>query len=188
MLVPPSLPRPQTSTLPACFGESWGKDDPECKGGYDPTYRHPATGQPIRPACDFFAACGARTQAKQALVPPERLVQGGAASAPAAASATVLPSPAPLHTFLSQAAARLPPALATPQAPPGAMVPVRHSAQTYELNYLVPAYLTVPEPRLPGESLWHVLLREALRASIKAVAHAIAHHVDLHPFRHPPPR
>ena len=71
-----------------------------------------------------------------------------------------------------------------PQAPavsiPGAIV---HPASTYQLNYVVPSYLSVPEPRAVGESIWRLLARLVLRAILKALGHELAHFADTIPLK-----
>jgi hypothetical protein len=70
--------------------------------------------------------------------------------------------------------------------------PVGHAYQypapTYQLQYMVPAYLSIPEQRLIGESVWGHLAREGVRSIFKALGHTIANYFDTHPFRiHQPP-
>jgi hypothetical protein len=64
---------------------------------------------------------------------------------------------------------------------------VHHPAPMYQLNYMMPGYLSVPEERLPGESLWGVLLREVFRSMFKALGHSVSHFFDARPLREPQP-
>jgi hypothetical protein len=77
------------------------------------------------------------------------------------------------------------------QMHPQQMVPVMHPgmqypAPAYQLNYMMPGYLTVPEVRQPGESIWNVLAREVARGLFKSAGHTVSHFMDTHPFMEPP--
>lgn len=171
--------------LPACFGKDWDKNAPECSGGPDPSYVHPQTGQHVREKCDFFSMCGARTQASrvaysQAVIPPQNLIRPPVVTPP---PVTV---PQNFGQFMTQQQAqfaeaqRLAAMSASRPVVPVVQTPVTmvHPASTYQLNYQMPAYLSVPEERQPGESIWSVLGREILRSMFKATGHAVAHHFD----------
>jgi len=71
-----------------------------------------------------------------------------------------------------------------PMAPPPP--PQQHYGGQYQLNYMMPAYLSVPEARHPGQSIWAILGRESIRAIGKSFGHTIAHFFDMNPFRLPP--
>jgi hypothetical protein len=62
-----------------------------------------------------------------------------------------------------------------------------YPATTYQFNHGIPGYLSVPEPRMPGESVWSVLLREIIRGVIKSTGHTVSYFVDQTPMRNPPP-
>ncbi len=68
------------------------------------------------------------------------------------------------------------PVVGQPQQAP--TVVAHHPGQVYHLNYTMPGYLSVPEERLPGESLGSVLMREIIRSILKAAGHALAHFFD----------
>lgn len=46
--------------VPDCFGQSWNPQDVLCAGGADITYKDDK-GSRVRPVCDFYQSCGART-------------------------------------------------------------------------------------------------------------------------------
>jgi hypothetical protein len=79
-----------------------------------------------------------------------------------------------------------------PVQQPQMMVPMQmqgayYPAATYQFNHGIPGYLSVPEPRLPGESVWAVLLREILRGIIKSAGHSVSYFVDQHSLKNLPP-
>jgi len=177
--------------VPHCFAKDWDKNSPECAGGKDPTYTHPLTGMSVRDQCTFFGPCGARTQAAKManVIPPSQLVRPGVVT-PAPGPA---PSPSSFGDYLRQKAiesadaqrvaamSQMRPAIPTqgPQMPWTApQQQAHHPGDVWQLNYGMPAYLTVPEQRYPGEGLQSVLLREILRSVFKALGHAIAHFFD----------
>ena len=51
-------------------------------------------------------------------------------------------------------------------------------ASTYQLNYISPPFLSQPEVRRDGETMWAVLGRETVRSMLKAAGQAFAHHFD----------
>lgn len=61
--------------------------------------------------------------------------------------------------------------------------PPQNTGGQYHLNYMMPAYLSVPEVRRPGQSIWAILGRESVRAIGKSFGHTIAHFFDVNPFR-----
>jgi hypothetical protein len=85
-------------------------------------------------------------------------------------------------------AAQRPP-VQVPQAPQYAQQPQMYvgapvnPATTWQLNYTMPSYLSTPEIRHPGESIWAVLLREVLRAMGKALGHSVSHFFDARVFK-----
>jgi hypothetical protein len=155
---------------PPCFGREWDPNEPACAGGLDPVARDPRTGSHKLDHCPFFTSCGARTQALREPQPPAVSAfyqQLGRAAA--AAPLAIAPAPA---------AAPRPQGL--PLSAPSAIV---HPASTYQLNYVVPGYLSVPEPRADGESIWRLLGRLVLRAVLKALGQELAHFADTHPLK-----
>ncbi len=201
----------QTSTFlttrkdpPICFGKEWDHNSPDCAGGPDVTFipkpgekfaGQDAHGTNIRLQCDWYQSCGARCAAvKHAngqLVPPQQLVRPPAET------------PSTFGQWLAQqsreqrvAAPSTPtaPQLRPPTQPttqPQQQQQAMHvlpaagvnPATVWQLNYAMPSYLTSPEIRHPGESIWHVLCRELLRAVGKAVGHSLAHFFDARVFK-----
>lgn len=186
---------------PHCFGEQWDKNEPACAGGPDTSFVPQAgerydgkdeRGVNVRRQCDWYQSCGARFAARKnaqgQLVPPHQLIRPPAEPAP---------SPAAPRTFgqwlqqvNNQVVAR-PPAqqVQVPtQQQQQVHVPVMpnaqvHAAPYWQLNYTMPAYLSTPEIRHPGESMWAVLLREILRGMAKALGHSVAHFFDSRPMK-----
>jgi len=64
--------------------------------------------------------------------------------------------------------------------------PVHYPAQTWQVGYGMPAYLTHEEVRQTGESWWSVFIREIFRGALKALFHAGARYIDVNPFKGPP--
>lgn len=195
---------PKRNEPPTCFGKDWDNNSPECAGGPDVSFipkpgekyagqdKH---GTNIRDMCDWYQSCGARCAAMKnangQLVPAQQLVR------PPQAQAPVTNQPTTFSQWLGQAAreqrvaapsaanatqVRMP---TTPTAPTQQQQPVQvlpsagvQPATMWQLNYAMPSYLTTPEIRHPGESIWLVLLREVLRATGKAIGHAVAHFFD----------
>lgn len=198
-----AVPQPHADVLPACFGQGWDPREPECAGGPDPNYQARDGGH-IRPQCGVFARCGARTtllkQTAQ-VVPASSLVRPHVGAPPPAT-----PPQAPPRTFpeymarqnaewvekqrLSAMGAPRPAVAPTSSISPTFQHPypstVHSPATRYELNYTMPGYLTVPEERGQGESLWSVFFREIVRAMFKAVFHAGSHFMDTRRLKDPP--
>lgn len=189
---------PQT---PGCFGQDWDSKEPECAGGPHPTRRNPRDGSHTLDRCNFFASCGARTAATRnangTLIPAQNLVRPPVVTPPPApqpAPQTFAqwmqnqPKPQPVPTYPGTPTATMPqpaaPQAVQPQAHfmPGAPV---HPAQTWQLNYSSPPFLSTPEMKQPGETIWAVLFREVLRAMLKGAAHAAAHFFDARPLKGP---
>ena len=180
--------------VPNCFAKMWDQNDPECAGGADADFTHPRTGLHVREQCTFFQACGTRTQAlrTQNFVPLSQVVRPSPNPAVAVAG-----PPQTFADFLKQQQAahvetqRL--QAMTSQRPPTQTVmqqqlqnaafisphAAQHPAPMYQLNYMMPGYLSVPELRMPGESVWSVLLREIFRSMFKAFGHAVSHFFDV---------
>lgn len=170
--------------IPECFGSHlWDPRSTECTGGADITYTHPVTGSHVRPKCDFFTSCGAKVQAlrssaQRAMVPaPPTMPQP---YRPAASGAVARMQTPPMSQQMQ-------PIQPQPMMGPVQMAGPWYPAATYQFNHGIPGYLSVPEPRLPGESVWTVLLREILRGIIKSAGHTVSYFVDQTPMRNPPP-
>jgi hypothetical protein len=157
---------------PPCFGREWDPNEPACAGGLDPVARDPRTQSHKLDPCPYFTSCGARVQgAREATSPTVSAFyqQLGRTAVGAPTAAAITPSTA-LASRVPAAPVTLPPATV-------------HAASTYQLNYVVPAYLSVPEPQREGESLWRVLGRLILRAILKALGQELAHFADTHPLQ-----
>jgi hypothetical protein len=158
-----------TGGTPPCFGREWDPSEPACAGGLDPVARDPRTGSHKLEACPYFTSCGARTQGlREAQTPTVSAFYQQLGKA--AAASPLAPAPIALATR---------PQIATAPVPGAAI----HPASTYQLNYVVPGYLSVPEPRADGESVWRVLGRLVLRAILKALGQELAHFADTHPLK-----
>lgn len=191
---------------PPCFGKLWNPNETECNGGADPKYTHPRNGGHVREKCDFFNSCGATVQA--ALISPQSLVRPPLVTpAPATTSdgfrrymqqrqiESQQAEEMRRQVALQQQQRVMPvapyPTTPYPYYPQAAPQPVQHPAYgypapSYQLNYMMPGYLTVPEMRVPGQSLFGLLGREALRSMGKSLGHTISNFFDVHPFRLPP--
>lgn len=200
---------PSREDVPSCFGTpNWDPRASECAGGADPKYLHPQNGSHVREACDFFNHCGARVQAARLgsnLFPAAQLRRPPAITAPAPAPATLAVSTPTQPSFreymqqqMMQQQRPVPtqqPLYYPQQHPPQhpqmyaqqASQQHHYPAPSYQLNYQVPGYLSVPEVRTYGGSVWGILGREAVRAALKAMGHTIAAYFDMNPFRLPPP-
>lgn len=180
--------------VPICFGtHHWNPNEPECKGGADPKYTHPGNGSHVREICDHFRECGARSTAARMstnIVPASQLTR------PQAPSFPIVP-PVPrqqdattfrehMQRYQQQLAQTPAPQYPYSAHPPAPAMQYQYPAPTYQLQYLVPSYLSVPEQRVYGGSLWGHLGRELLRAALKATGHTLAAYFDTHPFRSPP--
>jgi len=167
--------------LPDCFGDPKLYDPKctECRGGYDPSF----TEDPghIRPKCAVFEACGARSRAK--------LASGGLSH----------------YSTVQPQRPERPVTLTGKQGTPGALVPVNQQAQQVQfvhpqnlqpvqapvmvpaqmmpVNYGVPSYLSVLEPkRLKKGKKWKSLTCEVGRSIGKSVGHSIAFFFDSVPW------
>jgi hypothetical protein len=74
----------------------------------------------------------------------------------------------------------------SPQQPTQMQGPIHYPAQTWQVGYGMPAYLTQEEMRQPGESWWSVFVREIFRGALKALFHSGARYIDVNPFKGPP--
>ena len=194
---------------PSCFGKNWDKNEAECAGGPDAGFVHPKTGLHMREQCNFFQSCGTRTQATRnaQIIPPDTLIRPQLPPAPPQAgnftdfvraqavqqveaqrlaAMTAARPPMPQTVQPSQIQYQHSPWVPQPpqlHAYPQALI--QHPAPTYQLNYQMPGYLSVPEVREAGEGLLAVLFREVLRSMFKATGHSVSHFFDTRPFRQP---
>lgn len=195
--------------LPSCFGVDWDKNEPECAGGPHPTRSNPKTGSHVLERCDFYAACGQKVAAAKnangTLIPAQQLVRPPVVTPPPAIPLQQpqqpQQQPSTFQQWLaaqsaSRAAAPHPgtPTATMPQAPQPVQQPIPHyvpagavqPATTWQLNYTSPPFLSNPEMKQPGETIWAVLFRELLRATFKGMAHAAAHFFDTRVLKGPP--
>lgn len=195
---------------PDCFGISWNSKDVLCAGGADLTFRDDKTGSHVRPACDFYRACGTRVahanMEQNRLIPVSNLVRSPMQQ-PQPAQVTTPPAqppgamtPTQMQQWLNDQAKML----ATqalqqmqqyPQQGRGPAAP--YNAATYPqggnfydprfqpmpVNYQMPAYLTVPET---GGSLLGMLFKTLLRSVFKAGGHSFSSFWDTVPLSRPP--
>lgn len=195
---------------PDCFGKSWNPKDVLCAGGADITYRDDRTGSHVRPQCDYYSSCGARvahTQMEQSrLMPAQNLVRSPTPQ-PATPQASAPPSwmsPTQMQQWMNEQAKTLATqmfqqmqqypqtgrnAAAAPYGSPpypqgGGYFDPRF--QPMPVNYQMPAYLTVPEERFAGDSLFVVLFRTIFRSVLKAGGHSFSHFWDTMPMGRPP--
>ena len=172
-------------TVP-CFGKHWDENVPQCKGGADPAYVSPE-GSSIRQRCPLFTQCAAATatnQLKRMSVRTEEVkrehvsVTQGAQPTEAnlAPRQPAPPAPAPQSQ-----------AMAPPQHPTMSMM-TPHPMQGYISPHMapyvqapgmgMPGYLSVPEPRVPGQHWGWELFFNVLRSVIKGAAHTTGCYFD----------
>lgn len=193
---------------PECFGKLWDNRSPECAGGPDVSFvpKTPneaagvdAQGTNVRRQCSWYQSCGARCAATRnvqgTLIPVQQFVrppQQQAAPAPQPQQQQQTMAPQTFGQWLNKAqqehmAGR--PPVQVPQPPQYTQQPQMYAgaqvnpATTWQLNYTMPSYLSTPEIRHPGESIWAVLLREVLRAMGKALGHSVSHFFDARSFK-----
>lgn len=202
---------------PDCFGTHlWSATDKECVGGPDPGYTHPQTGARARERCKWYQTCATASAQNrtQSLISPQSLVrqpyQQPASPVPAA-STGVQPPPRPVapHPGLTSRPSYYSPQPSYPQyqhyqqpvhqptysaptsfAPPyvAQMGPMQIPLQYQQPGAQMPAYLTMPEPILPGEGAIKVLARTLFRSMLKAFGHSLSSFVDHTPMQpHRPP-
>lgn len=180
----------QKSEVPSCFGKHWDAKVVMCTGGLDPTFRDPMTGSHVRERCMHFSSCGAKVQATkiQSLIPANQLVRPTTvqpvAAVPQAANLQIqqlMQQNAQLQALLQQQQtnSRFTPTSFVSQAM--ANLP---ASQLMPVNYQMPGYLTVPEPR--GESLLHTFGRSLVRSLLKSAGHTFAAFWDDTPIGRPP--
>lgn len=161
---------------PDCFGQLWDPNDPECKGGPDIRFTDKKTGSHVRERCIFYQSCGAKVQAQNAAKAAQQARAIVPVSQVSASMSRQQTAPMSIQIQPGQQQAQ--------QGAPFIQGPW-YPAPTYQLSYGIPAYLTMPEPRAPGESVWSVLLRELLRGVLKSSGHTMSHFFDTTPFRQP---
>ena len=193
---------------PPCFAKDWDKNSPECAGGPDTNYvakgdgtdiPRNAAGVHVRTQCSFFQTCGTKQQTMRfaQTIPTSNLLRQVAPQQLAArpqqlAAPTFGAFAQQLEASRQNALAGMRPPVQVFQPPPlqpqypqmqYPQGPMQHPAQNYALNYQMPGYLTVPEMREPGESVWYVVGREVLRSMMKAFGHAFSHGFDTRTFK-----
>lgn len=192
---------------PSCFGVHWDPTETDCAGGRDPAH-FDGTGSHIKGKCDFFSACGARTQAaKQAakLVPTANLTKTYSVqqnqqpqyswmphSRPQTPQTAVVPVQQPSAQNWQQAMngyfREMQQGQPTKWQPPGNVWPPPQQPppvayqQMMPVNYQMPSYLSVPEPRDEDSSIWSVLAKEIARSALKSTGHTIANFFDWTPW------
>jgi hypothetical protein len=191
MNIPVSVTRPEE--VPSCFGREWNKNEPECAGGPDQGFTHPKSGLHVREPCNFFQSCGVRTQAlrqaQSAVVPPQQLLRPPQQTPQTFADFMRLKNAeyAEQQRVQAMGGVRPPTPVVQPQQQVQQQVHVmgapHHPAPVYQLNYMMPGYLSMPEERLPGEGLFPVLLREVIRSMLKALGHSVSHFFDARSFK-----
>lgn len=173
---------------PTCFGKDWDRNAPECAGGPDVSFI-PSSGEKyagqdlhgtnVRLQCDWFQSCGSRCAAGKnahgTLVPAQQLLRSPPPPVPQPTSAPMTYGQWLARQNTKPAPTAVP---AQPQAPQVLANAAVQPATMWQLNYAMPSYLSTPEIRHPGESIWSVLLREVLRAIGKAVGHSVSHFFD----------
>jgi hypothetical protein len=176
----PVLQQNRIMPTPDCFGHLWDAKAPECAGGVDLMYTNKQSGSHIRERCRFFDSCGSKVQATRA----------AAMKATVPSQSWTFPRP---QSSAEASRAQVPqmsqPMAPQQQQPQQQMVPhgLWYPAPTYQFNHGIPNYLTTPEPRAPGESIWMSLVRELLRGVIKSFGHTVAYFVDTTPVKRLPP-
>ena len=185
----PVLQQNRIEPPPDCFGKHWDARAPECSGGVDLMFTNKATGSHVRERCRFFDSCGAKVQATR--MAAQQAIQSYNFPAPAQ-SPQIQPvvSAAASRAQIPQMSQQMGPQAVQQQGQPMMLVQGQwHPAPTYQFNHGIPHYLTTPEPRRGGESIWVVLFRELLRGIIKSAGHTVSYFVDTTPLRQqlPPP-
>jgi len=178
----------QREELPKCFGKAWDDRAAACAGGLDPTYKDPETGSHIRERCIFFTTCGARVQAgrMQQLIPQNQLVrppalppvQTLAAPNQAAQLAQLMKQLEAMQQIIHQQNLQLANRHGMSTNPLQPMLPTQMMA----VEYRMPGYLSVPEPRTKTASVWTVLSREIARSMFKSAGHTLANFWDTTPL------
>lgn len=203
-----------SNSPPSCYGKHWAAHHVECNGGLDPAYTHPERGDHKRDRCSWYSHCAARTAAsrlpseRQQLIPPTNLkpqppalpqtyqsvlqgartagqhIQQQVGNIQVRHFPTMPHAPAPMSPPPQQQHATMmahPSMASMPQ-----MVPMNYPASGMQ----IPAYLTVPEPIIPGQGLARPFVATMGRSVLKALGHAAANwfdHVPWNPWPYQPP-
>jgi len=206
-----------SSSPPVCFGQRWEAHHPECAGGLDPAYSHPRTKSHKRDKCQWYSSCASRTASANLgtkLISPQQLVRH---QQPQHSQMPPMPQPfqnvvrsaQPQMQYMQQAIAQTP--MAVPQMPyqqmmqPAPQPFVGHAQPmmvhpaaasmpwAVPMNYAspgmqAPAFLTVPEPLIPGQSLTRPFMATMGRTLLKALGMSAANwfdHVPWNPWPYP---
>lgn len=184
----------QNESLPRCFGTKWDDKSPECTGGLDPTFTDPDTGSHIRERCSFFNPCGARVQAAkmQQLIPVSQVVRPPQTQQPPAPPAGMMQSQFDKIQQLTSQVQQLQQVVqqqnaqmarqGTASAFIHPMQAAVHPIQMLPVEYKMPGYLTVPEPRGKNSTVWAMLGRSVARSALKSVGHTLAAFWDTTPL------
>lgn len=192
------------SKVPDCFGRTWDQNAAECAGGRDPNYTD-GNGTHIRERCDFFNSCGAKKQAAEQerkvapsfysnpIIPASSLTRRFGPQPPPTSYAQPYAGHSPSHApsqleqelhrariVIQQQEEALQQRYAVGQAPP------TRTPNMMAMDMYVPKYLSTPEPRAPGQSVWAVLGREVMRGVMKAAGHTVASYWDRTPIGEKP--
>lgn len=192
-----------SNSPPICFGKRWEAHHPECAGGLDPTYTHPVKNTHVRDRCKWYTSCASRTAANNLgskLVPPQQLVRHPTPQMPTMPQpfqAVVKGVDQAAQNVRNQAAATV---MAVPQMqmpyahpmigqPAPMMVHPAHASLPWAvpMNYPAPgmqspAFLTVPEPIIPGQGLSRPFFATMGRSLLKALGMAAANWFDHVPW------
>lgn len=192
----------QTAGVPSCYGVKpngemlWDPKSSECAGGHDPSFTD-ANGGHIRRKCQFFESCGAKVQAA-------KLQQSGVANRLPLIPTPMGPGNQAFSQFVQQQQLAAPPASppfpTRPSYQQQQMWQQQYQQQQQQqymqqqqmmygqmpfgyapmmpVNYQMPAYLSMQEPCLPGESVWRMLGRSIFRSMGKSVGHTVSHFFD----------
>jgi hypothetical protein len=168
-----------------CFGKYWEENNPECKGGPDPSCGR------VRQRCELYEQCGRAFrmgQATQRMQQPPRPahvpVSAPLTTVPARPLAPyyVPPAPVPVTRPYSTGYTQPQPSPSPQQFYPAVMHPVQSL-----LPNEAPAFLTVMEPSVEGVPLWQRIMAESVRAALKGVLAHSSFVVDHTTYFHTPP-
>lgn len=180
--------------IPECFGLHWDPNAAECRGGVDHNFTNKTTGSHVRDKCFYFQSCGAKVQtersaqqAAQAQTHSQAMVRPSAFQQMVSAAAARQQQVAPMSQQMQQVQVSPQMQQMHPQMAMQQQQGPWYPAPTYQLSYGIPQYLSVPEHRMPGETVWGVLLREVLRGVFKSMGHTASSFFDRTSFRQAPP-
>lgn len=163
--------------LPKCFGDTELYDPKcaECAGGYDPSFYE--DGSHSRPKCATFEGCGSHCRAKNAI----SRVGGSKHLATPSRSVTVLQTNG--KPGKGQPLVGPQPVFVTSEQLQAQQAPVMVANQMMPVNYGMPAYLSVLEPKRKKKGKkWKSLSSEVGRSIGKSLGHSIAHFFDSVPW------